>query len=212
MRYQSAGLLMRGGEEEIESALVRLKDYGLLQPSSANPDLFVRFYRHFGIDEARDSIERAARRGLSGKRYFVLAFDTISRDAEHALLKTLEEPPADAFFVLITPAPEMLLPTLRSRLFFDRVHVPPKKEAEAKAFIAASPAERIERIKPYCEKDEEGERKTGAILSFLASLEPLLASSPRALRALYETRKYISDNGASHKLLLERLALRMPRA
>ena len=36
-------------------------------------------------------------------------------DAQDALLKTLEEPPAASVFVLVTTRPDMLLPTVRSR-------------------------------------------------------------------------------------------------
>ncbi len=211
MDYQNPGLLVRGGEERIAGVLALLNERFLTHIDLAHPDLFLRTYPHLGIDEVREIIDRAALRGLSGRRYFVLAFDAINRNAEHALLKTLEEPLAGAYFVLITPEPEMLLPTLRSRLFYERENATAGEGSQARAFVKASPAERLELLKPYYEKDEEGGRKKSSALSFLASLEPLVASSPGALRAVYEARKYLSDQGASLKLLLERMALLLPR-
>ena len=41
--------------------------------------------------------------------------DRMTTEAANALLKTLEEPPADALILLITTSPESLLPTIRSR-------------------------------------------------------------------------------------------------
>lgn len=43
------------------------------------------------------------------------AVDDLERSAANALLKNLEEPPANSLFLLISHAPERLLPTIRSR-------------------------------------------------------------------------------------------------
>ncbi len=42
--------------------------------------------------------------------------DTLSHDAQNALLKLLEEPVANVFFILTTHDPERLLPTIKSRV------------------------------------------------------------------------------------------------
>ena len=43
------------------------------------------------------------------------AIDDLERPAANALLKNLEEPPANGLFLLVSHAPERLLPTIRSR-------------------------------------------------------------------------------------------------
>lgn len=43
------------------------------------------------------------------------SIDEMNRNAENALLKTLEEPPKDALIILISNSPGRLLPTIRSR-------------------------------------------------------------------------------------------------
>ena len=43
------------------------------------------------------------------------AIDDMERSAANALLKNLEEPPANSLFLLVSHAPERLLPTIRSR-------------------------------------------------------------------------------------------------
>jgi DNA polymerase-3 subunit delta' len=69
------------------------------------------------IDQVRDAIERAAYRPFEGRRRVVILddADTVNPEAQNALLKTLEEPPAASTFILVTSRPDMLLPTVRSR-------------------------------------------------------------------------------------------------
>ncbi|WP_311270972.1 AAA family ATPase [Sphingobium sp. WCS2017Hpa-17] len=53
---------------------------------------------------------------LSQRRVVVVdSADDLERGAANALLKTLEEPPADMIFLLVSHAPGRLLPTIRSR-------------------------------------------------------------------------------------------------
>jgi DNA polymerase III subunit delta' len=53
---------------------------------------------------------------LSRWRVVVIdAVDDLERSAANALLKNLEEPPPDSLFLLISHAPDRLLPTIRSR-------------------------------------------------------------------------------------------------
>ncbi len=54
--------------------------------------------------------------GLSPWRVVIIdAADDLERNAANALLKNLEEPPADSLFLLVSHAPGRLLPTIRSR-------------------------------------------------------------------------------------------------
>ncbi len=69
------------------------------------------------IEQVRAVIKSAQRRPYES-RFQVFIFDqaeTMTTEAANALLKTLEEPTADNVFVLVTPAPHQLLPTVASR-------------------------------------------------------------------------------------------------
>jgi len=69
------------------------------------------------IDAIRDAVERAAYRPFEGRRRVVIIdeADAMISEAQNALLKTLEEPPAASSFVLVTSRPDLLLITVRSR-------------------------------------------------------------------------------------------------
>jgi DNA polymerase-3 subunit delta' len=62
--------------------------------------------------------------------------ESMNRAAANALLKMLEEPPADTLFLLVSNEPTRLLPTLRSRC--QNLAVPLPARARAEAFLAAS--------------------------------------------------------------------------
>jgi DNA polymerase-3 subunit gamma/tau len=72
---------------------------------------------HRGIDDIREIRERIEMPPVEG-RYKVYILDeahSLTADASNALLKTLEEPPPHAIFVLCTTESAKLLPTIRSR-------------------------------------------------------------------------------------------------
>jgi len=69
------------------------------------------------IEQVRDIVDRAAYRPFEGRRRVVIIdeADALGVPAQHALLKTLEEPPPSSVFILLTSRPDVLLPTVRSR-------------------------------------------------------------------------------------------------
>jgi DNA polymerase-3 subunit delta' len=70
------------------------------------------------IEQIREIVDRTAYRPFEGRRRVVIVdeADAIIAGAQNALLKTLEEPPPSSMFILVTSLPDMLLPTVRSRL------------------------------------------------------------------------------------------------
>lgn len=70
-----------------------------------------------GIDEIRELREQVkfAPAKLKYKVYIIDEVHMLTREAFNALLKTLEEPPAHAIFVLATTEPHKILPTIISR-------------------------------------------------------------------------------------------------
>ena len=201
--------VVSGGPERLQDVLSFLREEGI--ETEGNPDMYIRAYKQFGIDEARELRERASLRALGKRRIFVIAVPDLNREAQNALLKTLEEPPGDALFFFVLPSPESLLPTLRSRVQTLQIERGGEARTDAKIFLAATPEKRMDMLKPLLEKGEDEKRDLGAILTFLSSLEEKLEKSPEGLKAVYRTRKYITDKGALVKPLLEQVALLVPR-
>ena len=70
-----------------------------------------------GVDLARELVQVGSLRPSVG-RYRVIVVedaDRLTEQAANALLKMLEEPPADALILLVAHQPARLLPTIRSR-------------------------------------------------------------------------------------------------
>lgn len=96
--------------------------------------------RSVTVDQVR-SLQRlfATRPSLSSWRVVVIdAIDDLERAAANAVLKNLEEPPPDTLFLLVSHAPERLLPTIRSRCHILRF-APLGDDAMASALRAALP-------------------------------------------------------------------------
>ncbi|MDO8481529.1 MAG: hypothetical protein Q7S75_00390 [bacterium] len=207
--------LVAGGKEMIKPVLASLEREGI--DVRRNPDIYTREYLQFGIEEARELRARASSRAIKeNRRIFIIVSSGMTDEAQNALLKTLEEPLADADFYLIVSSPETLLPTLRSRVQIISFAEDTAKEGIINAgdFINAAKAKRIEMLKQLLPKDKEV-RDIGSIITFLVSLERKLGArgagkSKEGLEAIYRTRKYVADKGSMLKWLLEQVALLVP--
>jgi DNA polymerase-3 subunit delta' len=73
--------------------------------------------RDIRIEQVRRLQERLAFRALEAphKVALIITAHAMNVSAQNALLKTLEEPPRDTVLVLVSSAPDRLLPTIRSR-------------------------------------------------------------------------------------------------
>lgn len=82
---------------------------------AGDPD--VKRKRSIPVEEVRSLQRRLTTRPTLGSRRAVIfdPADDLERAASNALLKSLEEPPAGTFFLLVTHRPARLLPTIRSR-------------------------------------------------------------------------------------------------
>ncbi len=69
------------------------------------------------VEQIRELVNGATMRPYEGrtKVFIIDPADALSVSGSNSLLKTLEEPARDTSFLLITKAPELLLPTIRSR-------------------------------------------------------------------------------------------------
>jgi len=99
------------------------------------------------IDQVRELRSDLHLRPFEAPRraYLIREAETMGRDAANALLKSLEEPPAYAVFVLVCHDRARLLPTIDSRCQAIRFRTPPAA-AIAAALGGGEEAERIARL------------------------------------------------------------------
>ncbi|TSC85679.1 MAG: DNA polymerase III subunit delta' [Parcubacteria group bacterium Gr01-1014_8] len=208
--------LVAGGAEKITAIEEFLLNAGF--DTKGSPDVYIREYLNFGIDDARALRDRANMRAVqSSRRVFILIAPSMTHDAQNALLKTLEEPPADCVFFFVVAAPAALLSTLRSRgemLVLEGSA--DERLIEPGAFLIATPESRLEMLKPLYAKTDDDERDVRKAVRFLQDLEYALANEKRGevkegLHAVYRARKYLMDKGALLKPLLEQVALLTPQ-
>lgn len=169
----------------------------------------------FGIDDARALRSWQELLPETGKRKVRIVYaDFITEQAENALLKTLEEPTEHTHIIFAIPKPEILLPTLLSRVRVVMPHSGEQSSLEAKKFFALSRGERLAHIAKLVEKSDDDEAAAEVrerTLALIDSMERLLSADMQKNRAALETllklKKYLYIPGASSRMILETLAL-----
>lgn len=191
-----------------ELALLLAKQLGI--EIAHNPDLHIREYESLGVDEARSLSSFAGLSGTGGKKLFVVAAQSLTREAQNALLKTLEEPASETYFALLVPR-GALIATVRSRLI--ELALPERIEvhALAKEFIAAPPAVRSKLIAKVVEdKEKHAARELLDGIELLLSRDMKKASVRSALSEVMTMRGFLTGPSPSVKMILEHLVLVVP--
>lgn len=188
-----------------------------------NPDVVVLRYGLFSVEDARKIAEVAAGAPFAGEhKVVIIAAARAFHEAQNALLKVFEEPPAGTFLFLILPTLGGLLPTLRSRvqvLETGRAAQPEIPEI-AEQFLASTKDKRktlITKLASGKDEDERREHRQEAI----ALINGIEAIAYRALKKGDEVaellsdiavlRGYLHDRSAPVRMILEHLSLVIPR-
>jgi DNA polymerase-3 subunit delta' len=144
------------------AALELLAEPGLRQPAAeAHPDIILlerlpagdeqerkreegkpyQLKRNITVDQVRRMQQRLTTRPTLGSRRAIVidSADDLEPSAVNALLKSLEEPPAGTFFLLVAHRPGKLLPTVRSRC--RDLRFAPLEDAEIDAILSREASE-----------------------------------------------------------------------
>ena len=185
---------------------------------SKNPDFFHEKYETLGIDDSRKIKENHLSKSYieGNKRIFIIETSNITHEAQNSLLKVFEEPNEDSHFFLIMPSSHILLPTLRSRLYINKIDQ--KREEglvaleEARKFLKLSKKERVDYMDEFAKDISDENKNKNDAQEFLSALEYLIyelkgLEKKSALNAILKAREYINDRSPSIKQLLEYVAL-----
>jgi len=173
-----------------------------------NPVSLFSFER-LGIDNARQIAVDAQLRPVSGaEQVFVLRTLFVTHEAQNALLKLFEEPPAGLSFVLVLPPAVQLLSTLQSRIGTELTDTPDVAANQPWLdFLAAAPADRLTQIDLWQKTKESNwlQAITAGVHTISYAEVPV-----GALPAIQLVGEQLATRGASNKMLLEHLALILP--
>lgn len=206
---------------EREAALARAKTFAEQEFAESDIALDIAYlsFELFSVDDARRLINTASVSSIAGHKVIIASMTRIFHEAQNALLKILEEPPADTTIILCVPSEGVFIPTLRSRLLALPGHAEASGEATepdsvAARFIAASPAEREKIVGKLIEqsKSDKDETKQQARREAIDLLRGLTEAASAALhaaktpRAKEEARTLLEDAASFMPILYERSA------
>ena len=182
-----------------------------------NPDFFYEKYGVLGVDESRKIKDNHLSKSFveGGKRIFVIECSGMTHEAQNSLLKIFEEPHEDSHFFLLMPTAEVLLPTLRSRLYIiksEEVSHGDGVMATAEKFLKLSKKDRVAFAEDLAKRISDEEATKSDAQEFLAALEHVLyqkgvEKNTRGLKAVLKARDYLNDRSPSIKQLLGYVAL-----
>lgn len=162
-----------------------------------------------GVDTIRNLKKQLAIQSVKGKTAIFPQAEKLTIEAQNALLKTLEEPPANTTIILVTSSLDKLLPTVTSRCQI--VFLPPKlpvlsekDNASAQKILGLIEKEDITSGFPLVSKISDRQEA-------LAFLDKLLivcqkAPSPKTFQKLTRAKKYLQSS-TNVRLTLENLFL-----
>ncbi len=186
------------------------KELGL--SGEQNPDVVVFQYGLFSVDDAREVARFASSSPVAGDvKMIIIAATRIFHEAQNALLKLFEEPPAGTTMVLVVPSLGQLLPTLRSRVIAFKSGV--QGSEPAKDFLALDSSGREKFITKLLDrtkgdKDEDKQAARGELLQLFESLTRIAYSAREKATgpAREELTFFLSDLDTFIPILHERSA------
>lgn len=199
-------LLITGDREAATKEATHLACTLLGTTDSTHPDLLICSYDLLSVDDARELARLAANTPVAGEhKAFVIQASRIFHEAQNALLKLFEEPPAGTHLYLLLPHAGGLLPTLRSRLLIHNLAT--VSHDAAQAFVSADQKERarmvakiIDRAKSDKESEKQEARAEAEML--LAGLVRVVHKTPRSK----ETLAFLEDASRFGPILATRSA------
>lgn len=206
-------------EEGIRIAGAYLEsDRGLV--TLANPDVMTLRHGLLSVDDARRLRSLAELAPTKGdQKALIISASRLFHEAQNALLKLFEEPPAGTILILVLPAEGMLLPTLRSRLLpLPRQETPEGSHEnlslETQEFIKGNDAAREKLMTKIVErsKSDKDEEKQAARLSAIQLVEGITTvayqkwAAAKQASAKKQLQEFLDDLNAFLPILHERSA------
>ncbi len=146
--------------------------------------------------------------GSYTSRTIVIAARVINREAQHALLKVLEEPPKTTSFYIILPSIASVLPIVLSRVIIVAGDTVGENQYPLfGTFVESTIAARLEMIADIGKRkaDQDYDALYDGLVAYASE-----ASEPTILAAIESALRFLRQKGAAKKMIWEHLALTLP--
>lgn len=183
----------------------------------SNPDFYYEEVGKFLISHARRLKEIQFNKTTdSGKKIFIISFDFITREAQNALLKILEEPTEGTHFFFITPSSHIFLDTVLSRMQIISGFKNSNDSAIGKVFLKYSFSEKMKHVTKLIQNIKDEKASKADAINLVRSVIRLRHEEIKKdkdilkIKTLSEMEKiadYLYDNSASVKTLMEYFAI-----
>lgn len=217
--------ILEGGRQILRSNILDFleKDFDFSVQANA---LFNEFeFDRMLVDDVRPLIDRVIIKTASGqKKVFLIHLNDITREAQNALLKIVEEPIGETYFFFTIPKSENLLPTVLSRAIL--IKGQRDTESEFPKLSEIQKMKMVERMKMIDKMmtDLKSEKITkndlqnfvrGLIIELKDEIEAgdfdgqntKVQKQIKTLKTIQKTDDYLNDIGSSTKMLLEHAIL-----
>ena len=150
------------------------------------------------VAEAREILDRLSFHSLEGGWRAIVVYlpEKMNAEAANRLLKSIEEPPEQTLFLLVTHAPERVLPTISSRCQLIRL-MPVRRSLQAESAEEAQNRELVDALlSAIIARDLSAALETGEEIAALPSRERLksfLGAVSRELRTVFLVQQGLSQ-------------------
>ncbi len=177
---------------------------------AGNPDFHAYRADSFDIESAREVREKAREKPFGQKKIFLISAERFTHQAQNALLKTFEEPSPHVHFFILLNAPDLLLPTLLSRMQVVRPELPLIKSSDEN-FLKLNLKDRLKFAQKFADLSaNSGAGDEKSLPVFLDSLMGHIRENggmSERLEKIFIVRRFADDPSKSSRLILEHLAL-----
>lgn len=134
------------------------KCYFCLLSKNNNPDFQRISFEKFSIENSRALIDSVFKTTiLGGKKIYILKIGQATREAQNAMLKVIEEPPQNTYFLIYSRSFFDILDTLKSRavvVFAASAEKENKNSVKIEKFLRLNTVERINFFSKIKDKEE----------------------------------------------------------
>ena len=208
-KYHHANIII--GKEDYRNFVfdILLKDLNF--DTKANPDFLLMESETFGIDDSRNMKKWVSGKPLLGEiKACLIVTNSITLEAQNALLKVLEEPPMGTYIFINIDSLGNLLPTFLSRVkVLDTSVVSEKLDSE---FLDSNIKKKLTLIRSLTKNKDKTPMK-----ELLKNLEEIAyknyakdiagdVAKAKAMKNILTAKIFASSRGSSPKMLLEWLS------